>query len=116
MVICIQILLLVYGPNGVIPIIGTTDLPPSGLRVGGQVRDGHAEPLDVVNPGTGRAFAGVSCADELAVDQAVRAADDAFRSGVWQDAPAARRARTLNRFADLIEERLPELYRLETLC
>ncbi|GII52543.1 aldehyde dehydrogenase [Planotetraspora thailandica] len=99
-----------------IPIIEATDLPPGGLRVGGQVRDGHAEPLDVVNPATGKVFAQVSCADELDVDQAVRAADDAFRSGVWRDAPAARRARTLNRFADLIEERMPELYRLETLC
>jgi acyl-CoA reductase-like NAD-dependent aldehyde dehydrogenase len=87
----------------------------SGLFVGNADTAGHAEPLRVINPATGEVIAEVACADEADVDAAVRVADDAFRSGVWSRLPPHERARVLHRFADGIEARMPELWRLETL-
>ena len=54
-------------------------------------------------------------ASEEDVDEAVRVADETFRSGVWRDLPIHDRARLINRFADGIEARMTDLYRLETL-
>ena len=86
-----------------------------GLFVGNADTAGHAEPLRVINPATGGVIAEVACADEADVDAAVRVADDAFRSGVWSGLSPHERARVLHRFADGIEARMPELWRLETL-
>jgi acyl-CoA reductase-like NAD-dependent aldehyde dehydrogenase len=76
---------------------------------------GHAEPLQVINPATGRTIAAVACANEADVDRAVRVARDAFDSGIWSELPPQARARVLHRFADGIEARMPELWQLETV-
>jgi acyl-CoA reductase-like NAD-dependent aldehyde dehydrogenase len=88
---------------------------PTGLRIGGEVLDGRAEPLDVLNPATGEAVARVASADEEDVDHAVRVADAAFRSGVWSELGIHERGRVLHRLADGIEARMQDLYTLETL-
>lgn len=85
-----------------------------GLLVGGQRRPGRAAPLEVRNPTTGGLLARVACADADDVDHAVRVARSAFDSGVWRDQPIHDRARALQRFADGIEARMEDLYRLET--
>jgi len=57
----------------------------------------------LIDPGTGEAFAQVPCGDERDVEAAVRAARAAFDSGVWSGLSPAERAKTVIRFADLIE-------------
>jgi acyl-CoA reductase-like NAD-dependent aldehyde dehydrogenase len=76
---------------------------------------GHGEPLQVINPATGRPIATVACANEADVGRAVQVARDAFDSGVWSDLAPHARARVLHRFADGIEARMPELWQLETV-
>ncbi|WP_199255499.1 aldehyde dehydrogenase [Mycolicibacterium mengxianglii] len=85
------------------------------LIINGQGVEGHGEILDVINPATGESFARCHCGDAADIDAAVEGAHAAFESGVWRDAPIHERAKTLNRFADLLEANMEELYRLETL-
>jgi acyl-CoA reductase-like NAD-dependent aldehyde dehydrogenase len=85
------------------------------LRIGGAHVAGGAPDLEAVNPATGRVFARVSCAAPADVDRAVEVAEATFRSGVWSGLPIHERARAVQRFADGIEARMDELYRLETL-
>lgn len=90
------------------------------LRVRGMIVDGKevlaasGETIDVVNPSTGQAFARVTCGDAGDVDAAVAAGTRAFESGVWSEMAIHARARVMNRFADAIEARMSDLYRLET--
>lgn len=87
----------------------------TGLRIGGEVVDGSAEPIEVVNPATGEIVTAVSSADAADIDRAVRTAQDTFRSGVWSDLPVHDRAALMHRFADGIEARMEDLYTLETM-
>ena len=88
---------------------------PTGLLIGGRAVEGRAAPIPVTNPATGEVFAEVSGASEDDIDDAVRNADDAFRNGTWRTMPIHDRARLINRFADGIDERMAELYELETM-
>ena len=86
-----------------------------GLFVGGthvEARDGDV--LAVRNPATAQVIAEVASAGAGDVAEAVRVAKEASLRGDWRDLPPGQRARVLNRFADLIEDRLEELYGLET--
>jgi phenylacetaldehyde dehydrogenase len=95
------------------------DLPvaslPTGLRIGGELLPGRAEPIDVINPATGEVIAAVAAADAEDIDHAVRVADETFRSGVWSRMAIHDRARLLHAFADGIEARMEDLYKLETM-
>ncbi len=71
--------------------------------------------LQVRNPATGEVVTEISAAGAEDVDRAVGSARRSFEEGSWREAPPARRARTLQRFADVIEEHLPELYALESV-
>ena len=53
--------------------------------------------------------------DAADVDRAVGAARRAFENGPWPGMPGRKRARVIDRVADLIQENLDELARLETL-
>src|SRR5690606_21429878 len=85
------------------------------LLINGKEVEGRGAPLELVNPATGQLFSRCHSGDEQDVDDAVRAAQASFESGVWRDAPIHERAKTLNRFADLLQHNMEELYRLETL-
>lgn len=87
---------------------------PAGLLIDGHQLEGNAAPIEVTNPATGKVLATVAGADQGDLDTAVRAADETFRSGVWRDLPIHDRARLVNRFADGIEARMADMYRLET--
>ncbi|WP_067935930.1 aldehyde dehydrogenase [Alicyclobacillus kakegawensis] len=69
--------------------------------------------FDNVNPATGEVISQVAEGGREEINRAVAAARNAFRS--WGKTPAQERAAVLNRMADLIEQRLDELARLETL-
>ena len=86
-----------------------------GLLIGGiEVPAASGETLPVVNPATGEVVARVAAAGPEDVDAALTAARDAFDDGAWSRCPPAERARWLHRFADALEERITDLFRLET--
>lgn len=91
-------------------------IPTRGLLIGGEevpAADGNT--LPVLNPATGQPVANIACAGLEDVNRAVESALDTFRSGVWSEMPISERAKIMHRFANNIEERLDELYHLETV-
>ncbi|HSK91439.1 MAG TPA: aldehyde dehydrogenase [Euzebyales bacterium] len=88
---------------------------PRMLIGGAWVPAASGATLDVVDPAHGTVIARAPAANEIDVDRAVRAAREAFDAGVWSRRPIAERARVLHRFADTIERRIEDLYRLETV-
>ncbi|GGI04056.1 gamma-aminobutyraldehyde dehydrogenase [Egicoccus halophilus] len=80
--------------------------------IGGELRDPVAgETMDLVDPSTGQVFGSAPRSGPQDVDDACRAAADAFPG--WRDATPSERSRALLRIADAIEERGEELVRLE---
>ncbi|WP_370469410.1 gamma-aminobutyraldehyde dehydrogenase [Egicoccus halophilus] len=67
--------------------------------------------MDLVDPSTGQVFGSAPRSGPQDVDDACRAAADAFPG--WRDATPSERSRALLRIADAIEERGEELVRLE---
>jgi acyl-CoA reductase-like NAD-dependent aldehyde dehydrogenase len=94
--------------------LGVTGLE-TGLRVGGKAVPGSATPLDVVNPATGRVMTRIECASGADMGRAVEVAHETFVSGVWSRMSIHDRAQIMHRFADGIQARMDDLYRLETL-
>jgi malonate-semialdehyde dehydrogenase (acetylating)/methylmalonate-semialdehyde dehydrogenase len=76
--------------------------------VGGKsIADTGAHTQDVFNPATGAVARQVALGGAAEVDRAVKSASAAF--GAWADIPPIRRARVLNRFLDLMNQRRDEL-------
>lgn len=71
--------------------------------------------IDVRNPTTGETLAQVAEGREEDIDEAVRTAKEAFDAGVWSDRSIHERSRIMHRFADGIDDRIEELYHLETV-
>lgn len=71
------------------------------------------EYIDNIEPATGRAYAKIPDSDPRDVDAAAAAAEAAFPA--WSATPADQRCRILLRIADLIEQRLEELARAESI-
>ena len=85
------------------------------MVIGGEDVEALAgERFEVRNPATGAVIAEVPLAADEDVDRAVQAAKAAF-DGPWPRMSGFDRARILNRFADLLESNLEQLYVLETL-
>jgi len=88
---------------------------PKRLLIAGEWRDAASgQTFDSVNPSTGEVIARLAAGDAADVDAAVRAARAAFE-GPWRTFTPADRQRVLNRFADLVEAHLDELYLLDVL-
>ena len=68
--------------------------------------------IDDIGPATGEVIARIPDSDARDVDAAVRAANAAFPA--WSRTPVAERSKLLLRLADLIEQNLEELARLES--
>ncbi|KAI9000846.1 aldehyde dehydrogenase [Trametes punicea] len=73
------------------------------------------EEIEVKNPANGEHLATVISASQDDVRNAVYSADEVFKAGLWSRAPAAQRAAVLSNLARDLEERVPELAKLETL-
>lgn len=73
----------------------------------------HGRTLVNVNPSTGAQLGTIPASDAQDVDRAVAAAKQAFPT--WRSTPAETRSRLLLKLADLIEQNLEELARLESL-
>lgn len=88
-----------------------TELAP--MKIGGEEHEARSGAcLDVLTPSTGAVMAQVPAGDAADVDLAVARAKEAFPG--WSRVPVAQRVKLINRLADLIDERLPELFELET--
>lgn len=96
-------------------ILAEVGVPDALLIDGGWVPSLTGERLDVIGPATGRVVARVAGAGESDIDRAVSAAKATFGDGVWSRMPIAQRARIMQRFADGIESRIEDLYRVETV-
>ncbi|MGD1912406.1 MAG: aldehyde dehydrogenase family protein [Rivularia sp. (in: cyanobacteria)] len=70
--------------------------------------------FETINPATGEVICSLSEADAADVDKAVEAAKNAFQ-GEWRKMSATRRGELLYKLADLIEQNIDDLARLETL-
>ena len=75
----------------------------------------HDKTLAVFDPSTGRQISAVADASDEDVDRAVAAARRAFDDGRWTGLPPSRRARLMERLADLIERDLADLAELESI-
>ncbi|KAI0660816.1 aldehyde dehydrogenase [Cubamyces menziesii] len=73
------------------------------------------EEIAVKNPASGEHLATVVSASQEDVSSAVYSAHETFKAGVWSRAPAAHRAAVLSNLARDLEERVPELAKVETL-
>lgn len=86
----------------------------------GLIIDGHevssstGEMFDIINPTDGQVFGRSALASEVDIDDAVKGSKDAFDSGIWSEAPIHHRSSVLHAFANLIDDHLEELFRLET--
>jgi len=69
--------------------------------------------LDVVNPATQKVLAKVPVSTSRELDEAVKAAREAFER--WRETPPLARARCLFRLKELLEEHFEELSRIQTM-
>src|SRR5262245_28997159 len=84
------------------------------LLIGGDwVESVSGEWTEVTNPATGQVVGRVPKGTAADVDRAVKSAREAFNDARWRGQWLPERVAVLNRLADLIEEHLEELVRLE---
>ncbi|EAZ80694.2 aldehyde dehydrogenase [Algoriphagus machipongonensis] len=82
--------------------------------IGGKwVAPSSGEYFDNISPIDGKPFTKAARGNKEDVEKAIDAAHEAFPS--WSKTPAAERSRVLNKIADIIEENLEMLARLETV-
>lgn len=81
--------------------------------IDGRFADG-AESFESLNPATGTPWAIMPAASAAQVDEAVRAADRAFKDPAWCGLTATQRGKLLFKLADLVAENAPRLAELET--
>ncbi|CAG7612021.1 aldehyde dehydrogenase family protein [Leucobacter soli] len=90
--------------------------PPTDLLIDGTWRPAASGGTIAVRaPATGELLAEIAAGEAADIDAAVRAARAQFDGGDWSRVSGAERAKLLWRFADLVEEHLDELARLEAL-
>ncbi|MFG2769903.1 aldehyde dehydrogenase family protein [Streptomyces sp. NPDC048350] len=87
---------------------------PTDILIAGQWRRGAGEPLDSVDPATGRLLATVHSASAEEVAEAAEAAAEAAADPRWRELLPHERARLLHRIAALTEEAADELAALQT--
>ncbi len=90
----------------------------SEKKVFHNIIDGKVQPsssgamMDIINPSTGEVYASAPNSDAHDVDQAFRAAADAFQK--WRWTTPSERQRALLKLADVIEENAEELVAIES--
>ena len=80
--------------------------------IGGEWVESKGEIKDVVNPATGKIIARVPVSTKDEVNEAVKAAQQAFPD--WRRTPPVNRARYLFRLKELLEENFEEISRIQT--
>ena len=86
------------------------------LFIAGQWTDATSgATLETRDPGTGKVLANVAAGDQVDIDRAVAAAQEAFRKSGWATMPANDRAVILHRLADLVDQYREILAQIESL-
>ncbi|KAG6910935.1 hypothetical protein DXG01_005989 [Tephrocybe rancida] len=86
---------------------------PFAFQGKAQLQEGQE--FTVFNPATGQSLCKVASVSEEFVIEAIDNAQHAFESGVWSKSSAIHRSKVLAKLARLLEERIPELAKIETL-
>ncbi|MDQ3937726.1 MAG: aldehyde dehydrogenase family protein [Chloroflexota bacterium] len=95
------------------PTAPASEVRTPKMLIGGEPADAlDGQTFDVFNPATGELIAQVPLGGKADVDRAVSAAQKAYE-GPWSTWSAAKRGRTLAKFADLAKRSLEELAQLE---
>src|ERR1700677_1055760 len=85
------------------------------LFIGGEFIDAHsAERTDVINPATEQKIGSIVIGDEVDVDRAVQAADEAFRSSGWRETTPKERAGYIRALGKALVDRAEEIAPLVT--
>jgi len=87
-------------------------IPTAKNYINGEWVESKGETIDVVNPATYETIAKVGISTKEEIDDAVKAAQEAFHD--WRRTPAVTRCRYLLRFAQLLEENFEEISRIQT--
>lgn len=87
---------------------------PLGSFIAGRLVDGDADEIAIARPSDGKVVARIRGAGAGLVDDAVRAADRAFKATDWAHGEPRARGAVLRRWADLVERDTEELARLES--
>uniref|UniRef100_A0A182PB07 formyltetrahydrofolate dehydrogenase n=1 Tax=Anopheles epiroticus TaxID=199890 RepID=A0A182PB07_9DIPT len=88
---------------------------PTQLFINGRFVDAEgAKALPIVNPTNEQVICEVASASKSDVDEAVQAADEAFR-GVWMSVSARERGQLMYKLADLMEQYKEELATIESI-
>ncbi|MET8076675.1 aldehyde dehydrogenase family protein [Streptomyces sp. NPDC005303] len=96
--------------------MSSIEIEPGRLFVGGQWREAaDGARTEVLDPSRGAVLTTVAEAGATDVDDAVRAAREAFDNGAWSGLSGRERGRILHRVAELIRENADELAQLESL-
>ena len=91
-------------------------LGPTKLFIGGQwVDSASGKTFETLNPATEAVIAEVAEGDAEDIRRASAAARRAFESGPWRTMDARDRGRLMYKLADLVEDNLEDLAKLETL-
>ncbi len=89
---------------------------PLGHFIGGREQPSHnGRRFETVDPGSGKVLTEVAEGDETDVDDAVKAARNAFQESGWAELSPNERGVYLHRLADLIDQRVGVLAELESL-
>ncbi|UTR11872.1 5-carboxymethyl-2-hydroxymuconate semialdehyde dehydrogenase [Evansella sp. LMS18] len=86
------------------------------LYINGQFKEAASgRSFENVNPFTNEVINSVAEGDKTEIDEAVSAADKAFKEGPWGSMKLAERMKYIDRIADLIDEEVEEIAVLESL-
>ncbi|ANN68077.1 aldehyde dehydrogenase family protein [Bordetella bronchialis] len=89
---------------------------PRSMLIGGKwVQAQSGKTFPVHDPATGEVIAQVAEGDKADIDEAVKAARQAFETGPWSRMTASARGRMIHRIGDLILEHADELAELEAI-
>lgn len=88
---------------------------PTGLYIGGKWVKGRGPPLETLNPATEQVHGTVDTASKEDVDDAVKAAREAFETTWGLESSANQRGELMFRLAELLEKNKDELAQLEAI-
>ena len=102
--------------NELITEVGTMKREHYQMVINGQrVESVENEVMDTYNPAKGEKLATVAKATREDAEKAVQAARESFDHGKWRRWPVGRRARVMNKIAEIMRDRFKELVEMEVL-
>lgn len=102
--------------DNVITEVGSMKRDHYSMIINGERVEGSSnETMETFDPAKGETIATVAKASQEDADKAVAAARESFDNGKWRRWPVGRRARVLNKIADIMRSRFKEIVEVEVL-